>query len=104
MNATRRSWGWISGGSSSRKTPGGALTELEPEQLVRFEKLRAWRREIAKEQTVPAYVVFSDATLRELAVDCPDTLESLTGISGIGRKKLEQYGEKVLAVLAGTGD
>lgn len=93
-----------SGGSSSRKTPGGALTELEPEQLVRFEKLRAWRREIAKEQTVPAYVVFSDATLRELAVDCPDTLESLTGISGIGRKKLEQYGEKVLAVLAGTAD
>ncbi len=93
-----------SGGSSSRKTPTGALAELEPEQLVRFEKLRAWRREIAKEQTVPAYVVFSDATLRELAVDCPETLESLTGISGIGRKKLEQYGEKVLAVLAGTGD
>jgi ATP-dependent DNA helicase RecQ len=83
---------------SSRPKP--ELDSLQPDQLARFERLREWRRDTAREQSVPAYVVFNDATLRELAVERPDTITALAGISGVGRSKLEQYGEEVLDVIA----
>ncbi|MCR2825926.1 DNA helicase RecQ [Microbacterium sp. zg.Y909] len=65
-----------------------------------FEALRAWRAETAREQGVPAYIVFGDATLRALAEHRPRTLADLDGITGIGAKKREAYGESVLAVIA----
>ncbi|MGI6879621.1 DNA helicase RecQ [Microbacterium sp. gxy059] len=65
-----------------------------------FETLRAWRAEQAREQGVPAYIVFGDATLRALAEHRPATLDQLDGISGIGAKKREAYGEQVLRVIA----
>ncbi|MTE12621.1 DNA helicase RecQ [Nocardia sp. CT2-14] len=65
-----------------------------------FEKLRAWRAATAKEQGVPAYVVFHDATLREIATRKPATLSDLAGISGIGENKRAKYGEGVLEVVA----
>ncbi|MCR2784669.1 MULTISPECIES: DNA helicase RecQ [unclassified Microbacterium] len=65
-----------------------------------FEALRAWRAETAREQGMPAYIVFGDATLRALAEHRPRTLADLDGITGIGAKKREAYGEAVLAVIA----
>lgn len=65
-----------------------------------FEALRAWRAETAREQGVPAYIVFGDATLRALAEHRPASLSDLDGITGIGAKKREAYGDGVIAVVA----
>ena len=64
-----------------------------------FERLREWRAQVAREQGVPAYIVFGDATLRGIAVTKPGTLEQLGTISGVGEKKLESYGAGVLEVV-----
>nr|WP_083885271.1 DNA helicase RecQ [Nocardia thailandica] len=66
-----------------------------------FERLRAWRAATAKEQGVPAYVVFHDATLREIAARKPATLAELGTVAGVGENKLARYGDGVLAALAG---
>ncbi|MBA2323864.1 MAG: DNA helicase RecQ, partial [Pseudonocardiales bacterium] len=60
-----------------------------------FEQLRAWRAGVAKDQGLPAYVIFHDATLREIASRRPATLAELGTISGIGENKLAKYGEGV---------
>ena len=65
-----------------------------------FELLRAWRSSEAQAQGVPAYIVFGDATLRGISVTKPSTLAELGTISGVGEKKLDQYGEALLAVVA----
>jgi DNA helicase-2/ATP-dependent DNA helicase PcrA len=66
-----------------------------------FERLREWRAEQARTAAVPAYVVFTDATLTALAEVRPTTEAQLLAISGIGRTKLERYGADVLALCAG---
>ncbi|GHE87703.1 ATP-dependent DNA helicase RecQ [Streptomyces longispororuber] len=96
---------------SARSTPRGerkakavaAAADLPEEATPLFEALRAWRAEQAREQGVPAYVIFHDATLREIAVARPTTVAELGGISGVGEKKLATYGEGVLEVLAEQG-
>ncbi|HEX3260212.1 MAG TPA: RecQ family ATP-dependent DNA helicase, partial [Pseudonocardia sp.] len=65
-----------------------------------FEQLRAWRGAAAKEQGVPAYVIFHDATLREIATRRPTSLAELGQISGIGEAKLARHGQAVLDALA----
>ncbi|MFD2355227.1 HRDC domain-containing protein [Nonomuraea ferruginea] len=65
-----------------------------------FERLRAWRAATAKEQGVPAYVIFHDATLREIATLGPSSLEELGTVSGVGENKLAKYGDQVLATLS----
>ncbi|WP_309713348.1 DNA helicase RecQ [Pseudolysinimonas sp.] len=65
-----------------------------------FERLREWRAQVAREQGVPAYIVFGDATLRGIAVTKPGSREQLGTISGVGEKKLEAYGDGVLEVVA----
>ncbi len=74
---------------------------LDDAGLERFAALKAWRAEVAREHNLPAYVVFHDATLAEMAREQPGSLESLAGISGVGTKKLEAYGPEILRVLAG---
>jgi ATP-dependent DNA helicase RecQ len=64
-----------------------------------FEVLRAWRRDRAKEQGVPPYVIFHDSTLRLVAAARPSTLAALSGIEGIGDTKLDRHGESLLAAL-----
>ena len=64
-----------------------------------FEALRAWRRDRAKEQGVPPYVIFHDRTLREVAAFKPASLAALSEIDGIGDTKLERHGESLLAAL-----
>ena len=70
------------------------------DELV-YEALRTWRREVSKQHGVPAYTVFHDATLRELASARPQSLAQLRAISGIGATKLERYGEALLTILSG---
>jgi ATP-dependent DNA helicase RecQ len=74
--------------------------DLSPEQESMFEKLRTWRGTTAKEQGVPAYVVFHDATLRSIALASPGTLTELAGINGVGESKLAKYGESILEQLS----
>ncbi|GHH89615.1 DNA helicase RecQ [Streptomyces capillispiralis] len=88
------------GGRGDRKARAAAA-ELPAELLPAFEALRAWRAEQAREQGVPAYVIFHDATLREIATVWPASVAELGGISGVGEKKLATYGEGVVGVLAG---
>ena len=74
---------------------------MDDDELARFEALKAWRAGVAREHNLPAYVVFHDATLAEMAKELPDTLDALAGISGVGAKKLEAYGREILRVLNG---
>ncbi len=83
------------------KTSRMAAADLPPGDADLFERLRAWRAAVAKEQGVPAYVVFHDATLREIAARKPADLAGLGAISGIGENKRAKYGEGVLEVVAG---
>ncbi|MFC7916983.1 DNA helicase RecQ [Streptomyces sp. NPDC057386] len=94
-----------SGGSSGsgRKGRSAAAAELPEHLLPAFEALRAWRAEQAREQGVPAYVIFHDATLREIATAWPTSVRELGGVSGVGEKKLATYGEGVLKVLSDLG-
>ncbi|NUK02625.1 DNA helicase RecQ [Streptomyces lunaelactis] len=77
-----------------------APVDLPEEALPVFEALRAWRAATAKEQSVPAYVVFHDATLREIAVTSPSTLTELGTLNGVGENKLAKYGQPILDTLA----
>jgi DNA helicase-2/ATP-dependent DNA helicase PcrA len=61
-----------------------------------FEDLRAWRLRRAQEQKVPAFVVFTDATLVAIAETVPENLAALAAVPGVGRAKLERYGSEVL--------
>jgi ATP-dependent DNA helicase RecQ len=88
-----------SSGRGERKAKAAAV-ELPESLMPAFEALRTWRGEQAREQGVPAYVIFHDATLREIATVWPGSVAELGGISGIGEKKLATYGEGVIGVLA----
>jgi ATP-dependent DNA helicase RecQ len=91
-----------SGGGSSRGRKAAASETLAATDRPLFESLREWRASTAKEQAMPAYIVFGDATLRALAERRPATLADLDGITGIGEKKREQYGAAVLEVIASS--
>ncbi|MDQ3760124.1 MAG: DNA helicase RecQ [Actinomycetota bacterium] len=78
-----------------RATP----VDLPEEAVAVFEQLRAWRAAAAKEQGVPAYVIFHDATLRQIATESPSTLAELSMISGVGETKLARYGQQILDTL-----
>jgi ATP-dependent DNA helicase RecQ len=77
-----------------------AAAQMDAQGQARFAALKAWRAEVAKEHNLPAYVIFHDATLAAIAARAPQTLEDLQGISGIGARKLEAYGDEVLRVSA----
>jgi ATP-dependent DNA helicase RecQ len=88
--------------SSQRTRKASAADALDAGDRDLFEALRAWRAETAREQGVPAYIVFGDATLRALAEHRPSSSSDLDGITGIGAKKREAYGDAVLAVIAAS--
>jgi ATP-dependent DNA helicase RecQ len=85
------------GAGSAGKPPPLPLDEAATE---RFLRLKAWRAEVAREHNLPAYVVFHDATLAEMARGQPASLAALGAISGVGAKKLEAYGSEILRLLA----
>ncbi len=76
---------------------------LSATEQVLFEKLRAWRVETARKHNVPAYVIFHDATMREIAKTKPVSLDDLRNISGVGERKLESYGEEIVSLIAEMG-
>ncbi|MFT3663692.1 DNA helicase RecQ [Piscinibacter sp.] len=84
------------GGGAKEKAAPVALDEAGQR---RYAALKTWRAEVAREHNLPAYVVFHDATLAEMARSRPDSLDALGGISGVGAKKLEAYGREILRVL-----
>jgi ATP-dependent DNA helicase RecQ len=76
-----------------------AAPDLSGDALERFNALKAWRGGVAREHNLPAYIVFNDATLADMARVAPQTLGELATISGVGAKKLEAYGDQILGVL-----
>lgn len=82
---------------SSGASPARALTPVEQEV---FDRLRALRRTLATGMGVPPYVVFSDATLEELARERPSTRSAMLDVKGIGPKKYDSFGQQFLAALA----
>jgi ATP-dependent DNA helicase RecQ len=84
---------------SSRERVPVAAAALDAAGQQRFAALKAWRAEVAREHNLPAYVVFHDATLSQMAAEAPSTLEALSHISGVGTKKLDAYGREILRVL-----
>lgn len=86
--------------SSAGKRPKAELL-LTPEGQELFDRLRKRRLELAKQQSVPPYVIFHDKTLVEMAESRPQSLEELSRISGVGSSKLARYGELFLEVLSG---
>ncbi len=72
-----------------------------PAEAALLERLKAWRAGQAREQSVPAYVIFHDSTLAALAVTRPSDLGALSAIDGIGARKLERYGPQLLELLRG---
>ncbi|CAH2797703.1 MAG: ATP-dependent DNA helicase RecQ [uncultured Paraburkholderia sp.] len=86
-----------SGRTSERADP---TIGMGPRERARWERLRAWRTETAKSDGVPAYVIFHDATLAEIARNGPDSIEDLRGIPGMGARKLDRFGDELLDVVA----
>ena len=84
---------------SGKRGAAAAVADLDAGALGHFEKLRTWRATTAKEQGVPAYVVFHDATLREIATNLPRSLEELGTVTGVGVTKKERYGPGLLEAL-----
>ena len=76
-----------------------ARDALAGESGIVFQALREWRKGVAKEHGVPAYTVFHDATLQEIARQRPTSLDGLREISGIGATKLDRYGEPLLKIV-----
>ena len=88
--------------AKATKPRRAAPADLPDVAVPVFEQLRAWRAATAKEQGVPAYVIFHDATLRQIATQAPSTLADLGTVSGVGEAKLARYGQQILDTLAGS--
>lgn len=86
---------------SSRKSAASDRSQQlsSPAAQSRFNQLRALRQRLANEQSVPAYVIFHDTTLRSIAENDPASLEQLASIAGVGDRKLERYGQQVIDTL-----
>ena len=78
---------------------GGAGAVPNPVGDPLFDALRAKRAALAKENSVPAYIIFHDSVLRAMASERPGTLSVLGGLQGVGEKKLESWGEHFLEVI-----
>ena len=89
-----------SGGAGARKARDGDVIDLTDADEALYEQLREWRRARAKQDGMPAYVIFHDATLREIARRRPATEDDLIGVSGVGDKKRANYGADVVNVVA----
>jgi ATP-dependent DNA helicase RecQ len=82
-----------------RARRAGAAADLPPPDAGLFERLKAWRRDEARLQGVPAYVILHDRTLAEVAQRRPGALRELAAIGGLGERKLERYGEALVALV-----
>jgi DNA helicase-2/ATP-dependent DNA helicase PcrA len=88
------------GYAESKVSDTGRVSDTAVPDTAAFAALRAWRSERAKADEVPAYVVFHNSTLVEIAERGPRTLAELGRVPGVGPTKLERYGDDVLAALS----
>lgn len=91
----------VKSSQSNRPVPSKSRQALAVPEFAqtRFDALRAWRSTVAKHHGVPAYVIFHDATLVDIAIEHPRTLEALSQINGVGARKLDAYGQEILLTL-----
>lgn len=87
----------------TRGASAAELPDLTPEQAKLFEALRSLRTRLAREQQVPPYLIFNNATLEDMCRKRPTTPDELLEVSGVGTKKAERYGEAFLEVIADNG-
>jgi ATP-dependent DNA helicase RecQ len=99
--APRRGKAARGGAGAVKSSPAAA--ELSGADLEVFEALRALRAELAREQNLPAYVIFHDASLPAIPSERPCSLDEMARINGVGASKLERYGERMLQVVAAAG-
>jgi ATP-dependent DNA helicase RecQ len=88
--------------SRVRAPKAGTAPGFSVEAGELFDRLRAWRAATARAHGVPAYVIFHDATLRDIALRKPASTDLLADVSGVGTRKLQAYGEAILAIVAGV--
>jgi ATP-dependent DNA helicase RecQ len=93
-----REWRPAARAKKTRRMPAAAAT-LAPQAQTLFDDLRAWRLDAARQHGVPAYVIFHDATLRDIADARPASLDALRRIAGVGAKKLEAYGGDIVRLV-----
>ena len=84
----------------SRAAKGYVESDLSAQEQKIFDRLRSWRMGTAREHNVAAYIIFNDATLREIAKARPTALDDLRGISGVGEKKLASYGDEIVSLIS----
>ncbi|NDO78352.1 DNA helicase RecQ [Kocuria indica] len=99
-STTPRSRGRARSGADGARAGSRAADGLEIAEREVFEALRTWRSSVAKEKKIPPYMVFSDATLVAIVEARPSSTAQLSAVSGVGAKKLDEYGDAVLEVLA----
>jgi ATP-dependent DNA helicase RecQ len=85
----------------ARKAKAAAAGTMDAAAAALYERLRDWRAKVARSHGVPAYVGFHDATLQAIAQARPASVEALRGIAGLGERKLANYGEQLLELIAG---
>mgnify|MGYP001583441665 CR=1 FL=1 len=90
---------WRKAEKVKRVRGGGVTLDLSADEQPVFERLRVWRRDLVAEHGVPAYVIFHDATLKEIARVRPGSLAELRVIAGVGAKKLEAYGDEIVRLV-----
>ena len=90
------------GGPTASRSAHEWMAEFDAAMHARFAALKAWRSAVARAQNKPAYVIFHDASLAEMALRKPESAEELSHITGVGAHKLEAYGRDLLEVLATT--
>ncbi len=93
----------IKAAKPSRAAKGYVESDLSEYEQKIFDRLRSWRMGTAREHNVAAYIIFNDATLREIAKARPTALDDLRGISGVGEKKLASYGDEIVDLINEIG-
>ncbi|MBQ8552079.1 MAG: DNA helicase RecQ [Clostridia bacterium] len=88
---------------SKSKTRAPETLHMSPVDAELYERLRKFRRETAEKRGVPAYVIFTDSTLREIAAARPTDMASLMRVRGIGEEKAMRYGTAVIGIVRGMG-
>jgi ATP-dependent DNA helicase RecQ len=101
QSVTLREWR-EAGKVRKAKRSGDITADLPADARDLYEQLRAWRGDAARRHGVPAYVVFHDATLKEIASRKPASTGALRGIAGIGARKLAAYGDDIIRLVAAS--
>ena len=106
VGVTKRGWNVLNGNENVQRRqetkPDQKATQITdelPEDRELFAKLRVKRWELAQEQGVPAFMIFSDRTLHEMARKRPQSSAEMLDVAGVGQRKLDQYGAAMLAVI-----